>query len=93
MLCPGCGGSFRVRDARFTDTATSCDIFSKLERHKSIHDGIRTADPGLLEIHAMDGQTSRLVVLGLVAHRQHLEQARVPELRVAPVLQEGAVER
>jgi hypothetical protein len=28
VLCPGCGGSFRVRDARFTDTASTstCSI-------------------------------------------------------------------
>ena len=42
------------------------------------------------EIHA---GPSRLLVLRLAPHGQHLEEPRVPELRVAAVLDEGAVER
>ena len=42
------------------------------------------------EVHA---RPPALVILGFAAHRQHLEQARIPELGIAPVLDEGAVER
>ena len=41
----------------------------------------------------VDAGAARLLVLGLGAHGQHLEQPRVPELRVAAVLDERPVER
>ena len=41
----------------------------------------------------VDAGAARFLVLGLAAHRQHLEEPRVPELRVAAILDERAVER
>jgi hypothetical protein len=41
----------------------------------------------------IDAGPAPFLVLRLAAHRQHLEEPRVPELRVAAVLDERPVER
>ena len=51
------------------------------------------AAPEQLGHREVDAGAARLLVLGPAADRQHLEEARVPELRAAAVLDERAVER
>jgi eukaryotic-like serine/threonine-protein kinase len=58
VLCPGCGGSFRVRDARFTDTASASRPLGRFQLLERVGQGAfgavwKARDPALDRIVAL----------------------------------------
>lgn len=49
----------------YSGASADCELFSLLERHGAKEAGLRVLDPGLLEMHKIDGQVCRVAPLGL----------------------------
>lgn len=54
-----------MEQCKWSGISTDCYVYDMLESYNSKANGLRVVDPGLLEMHAMDGQSCRIVPMNV----------------------------